>query len=231
MSEQLACPNCSAAIPPERINMQEMAAACPECAHVFRFASLLPEALPQIAKPKLPVTLPKGFEVRRELSALYVEIPWRAVRRKWFITIFAILWGLFMIPFVAMAVSENSGIGALISLHLAAAVGLTFYVLALWLNTTKIRADNVGVEIRNTPIPIPFMPRRLAIPATQISQLYVEEYVASYSNRRPNIAFALRCKLKNGKHIQLVPGFTDASGALYLEQEIEKFLKITDRPA
>jgi len=54
--------------------------------------------------------------------------------------------------------------------------------------------------------------------------------VPSRTNRRPDITFALRVKTKNGKDLRLVPGFTNASGALYLEQEIEKFLKIEDEP-
>lgn len=229
MSKELTCPNCSTAIPPDRINIQELVAACPTCAHVFSFAPLLSEALPQVPKPEGPIALPKDFEVRRELSTLYISIPWRSVRNKWFMTIFAVLWDLFMVPFIALALSGNTEVALFISLHFAVAVGITFYVLALWINSTKIRVDNSGIQVWHTPIPVPFTPRHF-IPADEITQFYVEEYVPSRTNGRPDITFALRCKTKNGKDIRLVPGFTDPSGALYLEQEIEKFLKIADRP-
>ena len=209
--------------------MQEMAAACPTCAHVFRFASLLTEALPQVPKPEQPIALPNGIKVRKELSALHLDIAWRAVRSKWFMTIFAVLWDLFLIPFILSAIGGNTEVALFISLHFAVAVGITFYVLALWINSTKIRVDKSGIQVLHTPIPVPFTPRHF-IPADEISQFYVEEYVPSRTNGRPDITFALRCKTKNAKDIRLVPGFTDPSGALYLEQEIEKFLKITDKP-
>jgi hypothetical protein len=229
MSKELTCPNCSTAIPPDRINVQEMVAACPTCAHVFRFASLLSEALPQVPKPAAPLALPTGIEVQRELSTLQLSIAWRAVRSKWFMTIFAILWDLFLIPFIVTAVSGNTEVALFISLHFAVAVGITFYVIALWVNSTKIRVDGSGIDVRHTPIPVPFTPRHF-IPAQDIAQFYVEEYVLSRTNGRPDITFALRIKTKNGKDLRLVPGFTDVSGALYLEQEIEKFLKIEDQP-
>ncbi len=229
MSSQLTCPNCGAPIPPERINVLEMAAACPDCAHVFRFASSLPEMVPQVPKPELPIALPDRFQVQRELSTLYLAVPWRAVRSKWFITMFAILWNLFLTPFILTAISGNTQVALFISLHFAVAVALTVYVLALWINSTKIRVDNKGIDVRHTPVPIPFTPNHF-IPAQDIAQFYVEEYVPSRTNGRPDITFALRVKTISGKDLRLVPGFTDASGALYLEQEIEKFLKIEDQP-
>lgn len=228
MTGKLTCPNCSTPIPPDRINVQEMAAACPACAHVFRFASMLPETLPQVPKPALPLVLPNGFEVHRELSSLQLSVAWRAVRSKWFMTLFAVLWDLFLIPFIISAISGNTEVAIFISLHFAVAVGITIYVLALWINSTKIRVDGSGIDVRHTPIPVPFTPRHF-IPAQDIEQFYVEEYVPSRTNGRPDFTFALRVKTKNGKDVRLVPGFTDASGALYLEQEIEKFLKIEDR--
>jgi hypothetical protein len=229
MSRQLTCPNCSTTIPPDRINVQEMAAVCPACAHVFRFASLLSEVLPQVPKPEAPLALPSGFGVRKELSTLQLVIPWRVVRNKWFMTIFAVLWDFFLIPFIKAAVSGNTQVALFISLHLAVAVGMTLYVLALWINSTKIRVDTTGINVRHTPVPVPFTPNHF-IPVQDIAQFYVEEYVPSRTNRRPDITFALRVKTKNGKDLRLVPGFTNASGALYLEQEIEKFLKIEDEP-
>ncbi|MGB7339881.1 MAG: hypothetical protein WBC91_13380 [Phototrophicaceae bacterium] len=42
MSYQLHCPNCSTAIPPENINVQQTIAACPNCAAVFNFANKIP---------------------------------------------------------------------------------------------------------------------------------------------------------------------------------------------
>ena len=228
MSKELTCPNCSTAIPPDRINVQELVAACPACAHVFSFASLLSKALPQVPKPEGAIALPKDFEVRKELSSLYISIPWRSVRNKWFMTIFAALWDLFLIPFIITALSGDTEVALFISLHFAVAVGITFYVLALWINSTKIRVDDTGIDVRHTPIPVPFTPRH-AISTGDVDQFYVEEYVPSRTNGRPDITFALRVKTKGGKDVRLVPGFTDPSGALYLEQEIEKFLKIADR--
>ena len=42
MSYKLHCPECSTAIPPENINVQQTIAACPSCGAVFNFADKIP---------------------------------------------------------------------------------------------------------------------------------------------------------------------------------------------
>lgn len=231
MAQQLLCPNCSAPIPAENVNISTMAAVCPQCAHVFAFTTLLNPSIQQIRMPDKEIQLPKGFVIRRGISDLLIDVKWKNTRRKGFFTFFTILWNAMLLPFIFTVIATREiEIALFMSVHVAVGAGLLFYTLALWLNTTLITVDKRGIDVRHIPIPVPFTPKRY-VEAKNIEQLYVEEYVPSKTNGQPDITFGLRCKTKDGQDFRLVPGFQNANQPLYLEREIEKFLAIEDRPA
>jgi hypothetical protein len=231
MSQQLNCPNCGQLIEAESINLENLVAVCAACNHVFNFAELVQPATPQIRSDGVHIELPRGFEVRRGMNELLIDVKWRNTRGgKGFFTLFAIVWNLFLIPFVTMAISTGElQILLFLSLHLIVGISFLIYTLGLWLNTTLITVSRKGIDVRHQPIPIPFNPKR-QLTASDIQQLYVEEYVPSKTNGRPDITYAVRYKTQQGEDERLVKGFRNANHALYIEQEVEKFLGIKDKP-
>ncbi|MBK6947969.1 MAG: hypothetical protein IPH16_07860 [Haliscomenobacter sp.] len=231
MSQHLNCPNCGQLIEAEHINIENMAAVCSACNHVFNFAELVQPSTPQIRADGVQLELPKGFEVRRGMDELLIDVKWRNTRGgKGFFTVFALFWNLFLIPFVVMAISSGElKILLFLSLHLIVGISFLIYTLGLWLNTTLITVSRKGIDVRHQPIPIPFNPKRQLI-ASDIQQLYVEEYVPSKTNGRPDITYAVRYKTHKGEDERLVKGFRSANQALYIEREVEKFLGIDDKP-
>ncbi len=111
-------------------------------------------------------------------------------------------------------------------LHLAVGAGLTYFTLAGYLNSTVIDVDGNVIRVRHGPIPW-WGNHRLSSKA--IIQLYSKH--EHWSNYTSSIdAFQVRAITNARRNLLLVSGLDHAEQALFIEQEIEKFLNIEDRP-
>ncbi len=158
-AQKVHCPNCSASIPAEDINIVALMAKCGRCHHVFR----LPQAdLPVVASAPVQTPARPGGIVH-ELGPggdLYL-------RRSWFtpglvfLLFFCIAWDGFLVFWYGMALfggAAGGGAGFWLMVlfpicHVAAGVGLTYYVVAGFLNKTQILAGQGELHIRHRPIP------------------------------------------------------------------------------
>lgn len=225
MSIQLTCPNCRKRIRAEDINIEKLVAVCAHCDHVFSFG----EELSRAAYRKPEVLLPPGIEAYSMLSELNIEIDWRQ-SKSGFLTFFTIVWNAFLLPFVVVAIaSQTYEMLLFLSLHLSVGIGLLYYTLTVFLNKTFIIVDAYNLHVEHKPLRLPFYPDR-HIPVGEIGQLHIEKYVASRTNNRPDYAFAVVATLTNQENLKLVKGLKNVNQARYVEQEIERFLKIEDRP-
>lgn len=115
---------------------------------------------------------------------------------------------------------------------LAVVVGLllTYYVVAGYLNRTSIKVDRSTISIRHSPLP--WWGNRDIDPAN-IRQLYSGKtvYTSFHSyGLYSHVFYEVRAKTKDYKDIRLLSGLRSSEQALYIEQEIERFLKIEDIP-
>lgn len=227
MSQPLQCPNCQAEVRAEDINIQRMVAKCAACSTVFNFNEQA-EAIAPAPRPEIP--LPEGFVVEETGSELIIKVVWRKTRHLFFYILFTVFWNVVTIPFVTIAIVENNWTMALmISAHVAVGAGFLIYTLALLMNSTSIDVSREGIAIVTNPIRIPFNPNRY-LESEKLEQLYVEQYVASRTNGRPNYAFAVRAVIQGqSKHVKLVKGLKSEEQALFIEHEVEKYLKIPDK--
>ena len=226
MNQRLNCPNCSHIIPAKDININELVAKCTNCHHVFNFVEKKASS-PIRHRPE--ILLPAGIESFSFLSELHIEVSWRKSHSS-FLTFFTILWNTLLLPFVIFAVLSGEIIVLLgISVHLLVGVGFLYYTIASFLNTTYIILDHRNLTIEHKPLHMPFYPER-TISSRDISQFYVQRYVASTSNNKPNYAFAVQLQTKEQEEIRIIKGLKKPNQARYIEQELERFLKIDDRP-
>lgn len=227
MALQLRCPNCSTPVPADHINITSLIGKCSKCNSVFEFKEELKK---QEIKVRPHIELPKGFDVQKGVSDLRITISWRKTKMVWFFVLFSAFWNGIVFIFVAIAIATNNWMMALmISIHFIIGVSFLLYTISLFVNASVLHANTHALRVTHGPLPVPFHPKR-HIPATDLDQLYVEEYVASRTNGRPNIAFRLKAALKNqNKHIRLMNGLKHPEQALYLEHEIEKFMGIENR--
>lgn len=172
--------------------------------------------------------LPDGMSIRRMISQMEIRYSWRR-HASGFLSFFAILWNLMLVPFVAMAIIEWEPMIFLgISLHLLFGVGLLYYLLAHLFNATYITVTPREIKVEVTPLPSP-LTRSRVLSSNQMEQLYVKKYSSGKTNGQPVWAYAVEAVLKNQANLRLVSGLKTPDYALFIEKEIEKFLNIDDR--
>jgi hypothetical protein len=160
------------------------------------------------------------------------------ITRKWFgfkfilLTLFIIIWDAFLINWYVMAFSSsfqgtfNYIIFLFPLLHVSFGLGMTYYVVAGYINKTMIYVDFNSITIRHGPVPFWGNKR---VSSKTVTQLYCkrDEYFGSY---RGYGTFAVRAITNEQRNIKLLTGLDTSEQALFIEQEIEKFLNIEDKP-
>lgn len=223
---QLHCPSCSAPVLADDINITKMVAKCSQCHTVFSFETEFPAtSAPVYAKPE--ILMPVGIEVLRLLSEVQIEISWRKTSGSFFL-LFTIIWNAIVLPMaVVMIVTGSLEMLLFLSLHLTVGLVFLYITLANMLNTTYITVSSRRLVVEHKPLRMPFYPGH-DLSSYDIRQLHVVKYEQGKTNGRPVFAFALCLTLKSGLEVKLLKGLKTAEQAQYIEQEIERFLKIAD---
>lgn len=225
---EITCPKCAATIPADHVNLDRMIAKCTRCNAVFDFSD-------QIDGPaggsggylKRPIVdLPKGFT----LAGQGIEL---AIIRRWFgpaalfLIPFALFWNGFLCVWYSIAISAGQVIMMVFPiLHVAVGVGVGYTALAMVLNQTAIRVSPGLIDVRHGPLP--WFGNRQIDPSS-LAQLYVAEKV-SRGRRSASVTYELRARTRLDRDEPVVEGLERAEQALYLEQEIERYLAIKDSP-
>lgn len=221
----LKCPHCGRAIPAGDINIQSAMAKCQACGAVFGFAGQVPGAA--AAQAKREVELPRGYTLAAEGADLVII-------RRWFswkfvaLLFFCAAWDSFLVFWYAMAFRPDSPLIMKVFPigHVAVGVGITYFTLAGFLNRTRIRLNPAELSVRHYPLP---WPGNRTLGRQDLDQLFCEEKLNSGRNGS-HYTYSLSAVLHGGKRIKLVSGLDNPEDALFLEQKIEGFLGIADRP-
>lgn len=221
----ITCKRCGAEIPAEHVNINRLIAKCSACNAVFSFQDQLPDAATPPGE-RLPVPLPKGLEATQRGSEL-------TITRRWFtpailfLTFFCVFWNGFMLVWFSIAISQGAWpMVAFGSLHGAVGLFLLYSVLTGFLNTTTITVNKRALTITHGPLP---WPGNKEIQSHDLKQLYCKEHLSA-SRRSSRFSYEVHAILRNGQQEKLLKGLEDAEQALYMEQEIERFLEIEDQP-
>jgi hypothetical protein len=219
------CDACGAVVPATDIDLNRNIAKCAACNNVFNCKAQL-DGLGPGARERPQVELPRGMEMFTRSNGL------RIVRR-WFgakviaLTFFCIFWDGFMITWYAIAITKKVWpMAAFGLLHAAVGIGLTYYVIAGFLNRTVITVLNGRLNIDHGPIPVP---GKLSMSADELDQLYAKRKVSHSRNGGTSVSYELHARLTGGQDRKLLGGLTKEEHALFIEQQIESFLGIEDR--
>ena len=102
--------------------------------------------------------------------------------------------------------------------------GLGYFALNKLLNSTEVRVNREQLVVKRGPLP----PRQnTRINSQDIWQLYVKRQVSG-SGKNKSVTYPVYVVDKNDQHKELVPGLGTPQYALYIEQEIERFLGLQD---
>lgn len=226
----LKCKNCNEIIPSANININKTLAKCEHCERIFTFED---DVFFENKRGRPEFIMPEGTEILKLLSSMEIELSWfKSMKRSniAFETMFTLLWNLFIvIIMVAMITTGSMGALFFLALHFVVGLGLGYRLFAKFINKTIININDSRVKMDHGPLKIGAR-KDHTIQNEDIEQLYVSEYVTNMSkNNQPIKSFGLYLILKSGKKLQLIKDCNKET-ALYIEQEMERYLKIKDKP-
>ncbi len=220
---KIHCPSCSKEVPAANVDLSGRVAKCGACNNVFNCAGQMPasDGAPQA---KSPAPMPKNFTVRHTGDGLEIVRTWFSAGTV-FLTFFCLIWNGFMIGWFYTALTQKVYSMAFFgSLHAAAGIGLLYATLAGFLNKTYIRIAYNALKVTHAPIP---WPGRRDIARQDIKQLYVKQITHSGKHGHTH-SYTVEVITTHGKTIKLVSGFPNTEEARFIEQEVEKYIGITD---
>ena len=223
---KLSCPECGAQIPAGNINLDRMVAKCHACDAVFGFGEQLGLSTGQQSLARVAVPRPANIQIDQDGAELRFT-------RRWFspvyifLAMFAIFWNGFMAVWFGIAIISRIWPMALFgTLHATIGLFLAYTALAGFLNSTVIRVGMGELEVKHGPLPW-FGSRRIETVA--IAQLYSKELIRR-SRGTTNSTHEVHIVTRDGRQVKLLSGLESSEQALYLEQEIERYLGIQDQP-
>ncbi len=172
----------------------------------------------------LPVGLPEKMSVNQTYDSLTITRKWFGLEAV-FLIFFAIVWNSLMVMFVSQHgfdINEPS----LYWLHLGVGIYVAYRAFAGIFNSTQITTTKQKIDIKHKPLP---WIGNKTISAFDIKQLYCKEKVTKGRNGT-SVSYVLHALTKDNKDVKLLAGLSSIEQALYLEQQIEKYLSIVDQP-
>ncbi len=219
---EIRCKNCGSVVPASNIDLKGQIAKCDRCNSVFNCRDLLSG----VSGNRAEIRLPDRIRVRRDISGLNIERSWFSSRII-FLTFFTVFWDGFMIFWYGESFrTGNYTMGLFGSLHALIGLFLTYSVMTGFINKTRITVIPQLLTIRHGPIPAP---GNITINPAEIKQVYSMERV-SHGKHGPNYSYEMRAATRSGKDIKLLKGLENKEQVLYIEQEIERYLRIKDEP-
>ena len=228
-SNQIYCTNCGTLVSAEDINIKAMVGKCSDCDHVFSivppssdysFDVLRENPSPGSGVPVRPKSITKEAGPGGEL---YLKRRW-FTPKLFFLLFFCIAWDSFLAFFYFGALGAGNRLGfelLFLSGHLAVGVGLTYHVVAGFLNKTHIFTDQHTVIVNHRPI---FWLGNKEMNAKDIKQLMVQRGKSYNDNGGQYETFDLMANV-NGEEAKLLGGL-EHSEAQYVGYELSKKLKV-----
>lgn len=231
----VTCRRCLLTIPPTAIDPTLGFVACPACDAIFELPGA--DGAPPPARAAVP--MPKGVTVTHRdaggagapyrgggRGALELTLPlprWNALpfllgaMMAYAIAIVPLFMGLQDVPDGTTMVVVMGVTGALVG------TGMLYAGLGFALNRRIVVVDPDAIDLRVEPLP---WARRRRIATTGLQQLYVHRVVVR-SGKQDRTTYHLETIDQDGIHATLAV-LESPSQALWLEQELERYLKIED---
>ncbi len=242
---KIDCPECCAHILAEDLDLPTSMAKCRNCNSVFSFAEKMraPPAFgipPQASRDKMRAPRPDGLQIQETgfnpAEPGYRDAPHKGgsitVTRRWFapqfifFAFFCVAWDGFLFFWYSNVIGSPGPVPFIMAIfpiaHVAAGVGLTYYTIAGFLNSTTIRLDASSLTVRHAPLP---WKGNHNVPREDIKQLYCEHEVSQGKNG-PNHSYYLSAVLVNESKVRLAS--MPADQARYIEELLEERLGVVD---
>ncbi|MEM7260615.1 MAG: hypothetical protein AAF488_01400 [Planctomycetota bacterium] len=223
---ELECRNCGGPLSASDFAEKLGVVRCPSCQAIYAVKQTAPAAAATPARVKARVAMPEGFSVEDSGRELVITRKWFSGKYL-FLLVFAIGWNAFMVVWHTMALSSGAWFMSLFGLiHTAVGLGLIYSVAAGFLNHTEIRVGAGRLRVHHGPLP---WSGGLDWRADRLRQLFAKERVRHGKNRS-HTDYSLRAIDEKRRMRTVLKGLPSIEHAVFLEQEIERFLEIGDTP-
>ncbi len=223
------CDKCGASIKAEDINIHLGIAKCSYCDSVVNILNNVKgEGVPQggdtTLKPE--VSMPEKITLEKHGNDLYIEYSWMNPM-VYFLLFFCIGWDAFLIFWYSMAFGDNVDIIMIIFpiAHVAVGIGLTYFVVASFVNKTHFTIQDGWLFVQHKPLP---WKGNLSLDVKEIKQIFCKENISQNKNgtsRSYDVHYVTQGNMKK----KLISGLSSPDLALYIEQELERHLKIMNQ--
>jgi DNA-directed RNA polymerase subunit RPC12/RpoP len=239
----LACSNCGAALPePELDSRDGRTVKCPFCGARTPLAIPADQEVQASTATSTRSLTPRNDAIRSKVprpdSVKMTQGPdGLRLSYRWFspvfffLLFFCIAWDSFLVFWYAMALGGKGPDGAfsLIAIifpiaHVAVGVGLTYFVIAGFLNRTTIDVNQDELRVAHGPVPWKGNRR---IPTDDLDQLYSSQNRNQSENSH---SYAVSALLKDGRKVTLIGMFHNDEEARFIERTIEDYLGLEHHP-
>jgi hypothetical protein len=173
------------------------------------------------------VAMPKGFKVKNEDDTW--QVSWR-----WFgwgyvlLAVWCMFWDGFLVVWYGLSLAAGMWLMALFpTLHAIIGIAMTYYTLAGFLDRTTVKIGNDRLEIWHHPLPW-WGEKRFQ--TSDIEQFYCKENLSHSSDYGTSRSYEVYVIFRHDLRKKLITGLNEPEQALYIEQELERFLYIQDAP-
>jgi hypothetical protein len=175
-------------------------------------------------RPQVP--LPKRVQVQDFGHSFEISRRWFSPMFL-FLAVFCVFWNGFMLVWHGIALASGAWFMSLFGLlHTAVGLGLLYFTVAGFINATVICVAQGMIDVRHGPLP---WPGNKSLSVHDVSQLYCRETV-QHNKNGTQCTYEVMVLRQDNVRETLVKGLTDADQALYIEQELERHLRIQDQP-
>ncbi len=241
-SRSLQCKGCGAPIEKQQIDIRRGLARCVYCGAVTDLGlaqrpapapAYAPAEAPAAGTPasaryeRPPVPMPKNMQVSNESGLLQITYRWFNVSFV-FMAFFAAFWNGFMLVWHGISLTSGAIFMSIFGLlHTAIGLGIAYYTLAGFINTTTIQAGSGWLTVQHGPLP---WGGGQQLPEAELLQLYTKEHITHSRRGGVTRTYQVHAILRDKRHHKLLSGLSSPEQALYIEQELERYLGIADRP-
>lgn len=226
----LTCPSCGAVIDVEEGSNR---ARCDHCGTVHLFNPEMSPPTPGVQKIRPKQPLPSSVRVEKDGKAF------RLIKR-WFspkyipMLIFVVPWNAFLCFWYSMVLNVRDPANSFPWIfivfplgHLAVGLGLTYSVLTGFLNRTVIELTREELSVWFEPLP--WLGEKTYL-TKDVKQIFCKEKISTGKNGSMRHQYDLYIVTTDLTQQLLVRDIESPEIALFFEQQLEQWMKITDQP-
>ncbi len=230
MLEKILCPKCQKTLSTKAFNIDTNIGRCDYCGCLFSGIEIgLGSSSPISKKPYLKEV--KQVFCYRQGSTLIISRSWFQAGLFGFFLLFGgIFFGVsaaIMTPLYLDFFNSGKFNFVMLFPHPLIGIGALYYALSILLNKTRITVDSREVSVSHGPLP--WLGGK-KISRQEIQSISLKEYSSYTRNRVPVYSFALEIHQRDGNLTTLLKGISEKEQAIYIEQNLESFLGLEDKP-